>query len=76
MINFFNGYWIMFLFGFLLDKINLFPFMLGLFFGVFISNDDIQNINLESINNINLHIFSFLNKIIDKISTKQNNNNN
>lgn len=66
----------MFLFGFLIDKINLFPFMLGLFFGVFISNNDIQNMNLESINNINLHIFSFLNKIIDKISVKHKNNDN
>ena len=66
----------MFLFGFLVDKINLFPFILGLFFGVFISNNGIQNMNLESINTINLHIFSFLNKIIDKIYVNQNNNDN
>ena len=31
-------HWVMFIFGFLLDKINLFPFILGLFLGIYLIN--------------------------------------
>ena len=35
-----KGYVIMFFFGFLIDKINLFPFFLGISLGLFVSTNN------------------------------------
>ena len=35
-----KGYFVMFFFGFLIDKINLFPFFLGISLGLFISTNN------------------------------------
>ena len=58
-----KGYFVMFFFGFLIDKINLFPFFLGISLGLFIStnNSTIKYLSLfnESYNYIktNLDVF-------------------
>ena len=67
-MNFINNYWIMFLFGFLIDKINLFPFILGVLFGLYISNENINNIIVFS--EIISEIKEYLKKIINLISVK------
>lgn len=58
--------WIMFIFGFLLDKINLFPFILGLFFGIYITKNISPNIEMNNLVIIYNYIKNFFNSIIDK----------
>ena len=67
-MNFINNYWIMFLFGFLIDKINLFPFILGIIFGLYISNENMNNIIVFS--EVISEIKEYFKKIINLISVK------
>ena len=59
-----KGYFVMFFFGFLIDKINLFPFFLGISLGLFIStnNSTIKYLSLfnESYNYIKTNIDVFI----------------
>ena len=59
-----KGYFVMFFFGFLIDKINLFPFFLGISLGLFIStnNSTIKYLSLfnESYNYIKMNLDVFI----------------
>ena len=64
-----TGYLIMFFFGFLIDKINLFPFILGISLGLFISTHKSTIQYYELFNNI----YSSFKKQLDIIFINQNN---
>jgi len=59
-------HWIMFIFGFLLDKINLFPFILGIFFGLYISKNTIINFDFSSIEILFSYVKEYINSIFDE----------
>ena len=67
--------WVMFIFGFLLDKINLFPFILGIFFGLYISKNLILDIDFSSIEIIFNYIKEYMNSIFDEQPETKNENN-
>ena len=64
-----TGYLIMFFFGFLIDKINLFPFLLGIFLGLYISAHKCTIQYYELFNNI----YGYFKKQLDIIFINQNN---
>ena len=66
--------WVMFMFGFLLDKINLFPFILGIFFGVYISKNIMLDINFSSIEIIFNYFKEYINSIFDEHTETKNEN--
>lgn len=58
-------HWVMFIFGFLLDKINLFPFILGLFLGIYLSKNTSMSVDISKFSIIYDYFKEYINAFIE-----------
>ena len=61
----------MFTFGFLLDKVSLFPFIIGIIFGLYISKN-IFSIETKHVISIYEYIYDFFNTLLNTTTIKDN----
>ena len=60
-----KSHWIMFSFGFLIDKINLFPFILGLLFGMYINKNIFNTLDFTIIRNMFSRVCTYFDSVIE-----------
>ena len=61
-----KSHWIMFSFGFLIDKINLFPFILGLLFGMYINKNIFNTLDYTIFKNLFSRMYVYMDSLINE----------